>query len=54
MPKEPQEQTRVSIRLPADHAEVLEQRAEEEDRTVSAEIRRLVRSYVHDIRQEAA
>ena len=54
MPADPQEQTRVSVRLPADHAEVLEQRAAEEDRTVSAEIRRLVRRYVTEVQEAAA
>jgi hypothetical protein len=49
-----QEQARVSIRLPADHFEVLEQRAAEEDRTVSAEIRRLVRRYVTEVRGATA
>jgi hypothetical protein len=35
-----------SVRLPAAHLSALERLAEEEDRTVSAEIRRLVRRYV--------
>ncbi|MGN6276309.1 MAG: ribbon-helix-helix protein, CopG family [Solirubrobacterales bacterium] len=49
-----QGQARVSLRLPADHFEILEQRATEEDRTVSAEIRRLIRRYVTEVREAAA
>jgi hypothetical protein len=43
-----------SVRLPAAHLSALERLAEEEDRTVSAEIRRLVRHYVETADQEAA
>lgn len=52
-PKSKAEQTRISVRLPVEHVRVLKRRANEEDRTVSAEIRRLVRCYVTEI-QEAA
>jgi hypothetical protein len=41
-----QGQVQVSFRLPADLATKLEQVAEEQDRTVSAEIRRVIRSHV--------
>jgi hypothetical protein len=42
-------QVRVSVRVPAEHAVALERKAEKEDRTLSAEIRRLIRSYVEQL-----
>ena len=39
-------QVQMSIRLPADLAEALEKKAKSEDRTVSAELRRLIRRHV--------
>jgi hypothetical protein len=43
---EQQEQVRVSVRMPVAHAAALEAMAAEEDRTISAEIRRMVRRYI--------
>lgn len=43
---EHQEQVRVSVRMPVAHATALEQMAAEEDRTISAEIRRMVRQHI--------
>lgn len=47
-------QVQVSIRMPATHATALEKKAAEEDRTVSAEIRRLVRQYVSPVEPKEA
>ncbi len=40
------ETVQFSIRVPAEHLSVLERRATDGDRTVSAEIRRMIRRYV--------
>jgi hypothetical protein len=47
MPRKPKEEIYVqfTIRLPLRHVEVLRARAAEEDRTPSAEVRRLIRQY---------
>lgn len=50
MPTEPHVQ--FTVRLPLRHVEVLRARAEEEDRTASAEIRRLVRQYAEEPKQQ--
>lgn len=52
-PAAPEDQTRISVRLPTAHVEVLQKRAVQEDRTISAEIRRLVR-HATECEQEAA
>jgi hypothetical protein len=44
-----EDQVRVSVRMPAAHAEALERTAELEDRTISAEIRRLVRRHLESL-----
>jgi plasmid stability protein len=36
----------VSVRVPAEHVKALEQAAAEQDRTVSAELRRIIRQHV--------
>jgi hypothetical protein len=41
-----EETVQFSVRLPVAHLSALERLAEEEDRTVSAQIRRLVRRFV--------
>ena len=41
-----QDHVQISARIPADLAKQLEQRAEEEDRTFSAELRRAIRQYL--------
>jgi predicted transcriptional regulator len=43
-----QEQVRVTVRVPTDLVTALEQIAEREERTVSAEIRRLIRLRVNE------
>jgi predicted DNA-binding protein len=48
-PMSQQGQVRVSVRMPAAHAAALEQKAEREDRTLSAEIRRIVRRYIETL-----
>jgi hypothetical protein len=40
---EDKDQIQISVRMPADLVSALERRAEEEDRTLSAEIRRIAR-----------
>ncbi len=40
------ETVQFSLRLPAEHLSALERTAADEDRTVSAEIRRLIRRYI--------
>jgi hypothetical protein len=47
MPRHPKPEPHVqfTIRLPLRHVEVLRARAAEEDRTASAEVRRLVKQY---------
>jgi len=40
------ETVQFSLRLPAEHLSALERKAADEDRTVSAEIRRLIRRYI--------
>ncbi|HWY18001.1 MAG TPA: ribbon-helix-helix protein, CopG family [Solirubrobacteraceae bacterium] len=51
---EQQEQVRVSVRMPEAHAVALEAMAAEEDRTISAEIRRMVRRYIEAGSQQEA
>jgi predicted DNA-binding protein len=46
-----QGQVQMSVRLPADLAQALEQAARSEDRTVSAELRRIIRRHVLELRQ---
>jgi predicted DNA-binding protein len=48
------ETAQFSVRVPAEHLQALERVATEEDRTVSAEIRRLIRRRVEDFDREAA
>lgn len=40
------DQVRISVRIPGDLARSLERLAEEEDRTLSAELRRMIRQRV--------
>lgn len=57
MPRHPKSEPHVqfTIRLPLKHVEILRARAAEEDRTPSAEVRRLVRQYAEgDELKEAA
>lgn len=44
MPDDGKDQIQISIRMPAELVNALERRAEEQDRTLSAEIRRIARS----------
>jgi predicted transcriptional regulator len=53
-PTNPEPQIQFTIRLPEKHVEALRERAEREDRTASAEIRRLVRQYVEEPATKAA
>ena len=43
MADDTKDQVQISVRMPADLANALERRAEEEDRTLSAELRRIAR-----------
>ncbi len=43
---EDRRQVQVSVRVPVELAEALERVAEKEDRTVSAELRRIIRQHV--------
>jgi predicted DNA-binding protein len=52
-PTEEHRQVQMSVRLPADLAEALETVAEQEDRTVSAELRRIIRRHVAEALKEA-
>jgi len=42
-------QVQMSVRVPAELAEALEKVAEREDRTVSAELRRIIRQHVAQV-----
>jgi predicted DNA-binding protein len=44
-------QIQMSVRVPVELAEALEQVAEREDRTVSAELRRIIRRHVCEARE---
>jgi predicted DNA-binding protein len=46
--------TQISVRIPSEQAQALEKIANEEDRTVTAEVRRLIRNYVIERAQVAA
>lgn len=46
-------QIQMSVRVPVELAEALERVAEKEDRTVSAELRRIIRRHVLDAREIA-
>jgi predicted transcriptional regulator len=48
-----QDHVQISARIPADLAKQLERRAEQEDRTFSAELRRAIRLYLAPARQPA-
>jgi hypothetical protein len=56
MPRHPKPEPHVqfTIRLPLKHVEILRARAAEEDRTASAEVRRLVKQYAEGQLQKAA
>lgn len=48
------DQIQISVRMPAGLVSALERRAEAQDRTLSAEIRRIARRAVADPLEEAA
>jgi predicted DNA-binding protein len=48
MAEAPQTQTQISVRVPSEHVEALEDLARKEDRTVTAEVRRLIRQHLAD------
>lgn len=49
-----EKQVRVSVRMPVGYAEALERKAAEEERTVSAEIRRLIRRHIEESKHKGA
>jgi len=53
-PRPAAETTSLTVRVPADLAEAFVQAAEREERTVSAELRRLMRLRVKEVCREAA
>jgi hypothetical protein len=53
MPDDSKDQVQISARMPADLVSALEQRAEKEDRTLSAELRRAIRHYLTGLSPEA-
>ncbi len=54
MPDDSKDQIQISVRMPADLVGALESRAEAEDRTLSAELRRIARRAVAEPVEEAA
>jgi plasmid stability protein len=48
MADDSRDQIQISVRMPADLVSALERRAEQEDRTLSAEIRRITRRSLTD------
>jgi len=54
MPDDSKDQIQISVRMPADLVSALESRAEAEDRTLSAELRRIARRAVAEPMEEAA
>jgi hypothetical protein len=54
MPDDSRDQIQISVRMPAELVGALEQRAEEADRTLSAELRRITRLALAEDLKEAA
>jgi hypothetical protein len=54
MPDDAKDQVQISVRMPADLVNALEKRAADEDRTLSAELRRIARRAVAQPVEEAA
>jgi predicted DNA-binding protein len=50
----PEKLTQISVRVPSEYVEALEDVAREEDRTVTAEVRRLIRKHLDECGRLAA
>lgn len=53
MPDDAKDQVQISVRMPADLVSALESRAQAEDRTLSAELRRIARRALTEEREAA-
>lgn len=50
----PETLTQISVRIPSEYVEALERVAQQEDRTITAEVRRLIRQHLTEHGELAA